>query len=582
MELTMERDEITHGTPQHFEIVEDNPFFAPVATDVLDSLIGQYQAARQRIDELAKIVRGDIYAGIVGYFISGNAGDESLHRSLYVDKLFEVSGAVGALNSAYWSKALALTDVYQCMPQERKNQWNTQLRNPAGVQKRHSTYDRREAVEAGRELPEWESEPLPDFEEGTVRATIEALLLARSQFLAERVDGIFRALSGEHVTNAPEAFGKRMIVAHILNSYGTTDHDRIGYLHDLRKVIAKFMGRDEPGHQGTTDAAVTHARHKRGEWIVIDGGALKLRVYKVGTAHLEVHPDMAWRLNQILAFLHPTAIPAQFRQRPKRKPKDVALLRKPLPFEVLHLIAGMKETLEKNPDDWRRDGYRRVPKTRQFDYGDHDKHTLAEARAVIESIGGIPDSTTKHSTFWRFDYEPADVLAEIVTSGCVPDTSSHQFYPTPENVAAAAVELAEIGPDHVCLEPQAGHGDLAQHMPKERTRCVEIAPLRCSVLKARGFNVEQGDFIEWATGAPQFDRIVCNPPFSEGRWKHHTETAAKLVRPGGRLVAILPASARNGFTLPGMACRWSETFHNEFAGTSVSVAILIADRGEEA
>lgn len=551
-DLIMDRDEITHGTPQAstFDLVDDNPFFAPVSTDLLDSLIGQYQAARANIIKLGELMNGGELGNVAHYFIDGNAGDERLHRSLYVDKLFHVPGAIAALNSAFWSKALSLTDVYECMPQERRNQWNAQLRTPAGKKAHRRDWEIERAKAAGQELSEWEIEPLPDFEEGTVRSTISALLLARSQFLAERVDGIFRALSGE----------------------------RIGYLHDLRVVIAKFMGREEPKHRGTTDAAVTHARHRRGEWTYLDGGALKLRVYKVGTAHLEVHPDMAWRLNQILAHLHPMAIPAQFRQRPKRKPKDVALLRMPLPFPVLELLAGMREGLQKSSrphHDWER-----APRTRQFEHGEHDKHVLAEATRVIELIGGVPE-TKGHYTIWRFDYEPADVLHEIITSGCLPDTASHQFYPTPERIAEAAAVAADIQGGHRVLEPSAGHGDLAAWLPKEQTRCVEISELRCSVLKARGFAVECADFLKWAEHRPAgFDRIVMNPPFSEGRWKAHTEAAAGLVVPGGRLVAILPATARQSFTLPGFACSWSQVYADEFAGTSVSVVILTADRVE--
>ena len=89
----------------------------------------------------------------------------------------------------------------------------------------------------------------------------------------------------------------------------------------------------------------------------------------------------------------------------------------------------------------------------------------------------------------------------------------------------------------------------------------------------------QADFIEWARETAElFDRVVMNPPYSEGRWRAHTEAAASLVRAGGRLVAVLPASARNSFELAGFACVWSRVFDNEFAGTSVSVAILSASK----
>lgn len=89
-----------------------------------------------------------------------------------------------------------------------------------------------------------------------------------------------------------------------------------------------------------------------GEWHVVDGGALRIRVYKKGTAHLEVHPDMAWRLNHALAHLYPLAIPAQHRQRPARRAKDFPLMQRLLPFEVLDLIVRsltLEQALEKGP-----------------------------------------------------------------------------------------------------------------------------------------------------------------------------------------------------------------------------------------
>jgi len=113
-------------------------------------------------------------------------------------------------------------------------------------------------------------------------------------------------------------------------------------------------------------------------------------------------------------------------------------------------------------------------------------------------------------------------------------------------------------------------------MPKTVTTCVEISPLHCKVLEAKGLNVVKADFLKWSS-AYQFDRIVMNPPFASGRWQLHIEHAVSLLRKGGRLVAILPASAKNKDVLPGLKKTWSRVFENEFAGTSVDVVILLAE-----
>lgn len=544
-------------------------FFAPATTDMVDALVGQYKQARERIKQVAAFADGEVCQGVLGYFLEGNKSDE--HGGVSgraTARLFQEDGAVSALNAAYWSKALALTDVYDAMPQDRRNLWNEQIRNPGGVKKH-------------RDSKEWETPPLPDFEEETVRATLQGLLASRAKFLAERVDGIFRALSGEHVTNSPAAFGKRMIIGYLVTSYGTSNHDRVGYINDLRCVIAKFMGRDEPRWNSTSNVVDRARRECRGQWVNLDGGSLRLRAYKCGTAHLEVHPDMAWRLNCVLAQLYPMAIPSEFRQKPKKKPKDFVMMGRPLPFAVVAVLEGMEPEYSfvenTGPNAWR-DKYRKVdiPNAMQFKYGAAENTPArAEAERVLAYIGGVKTKNDRGGDYFAFDYNPREVIAEIICTGCLPDQKTHQFYPTPAAVAEAAIELAQIGPQHACLEPSAGTGGLADLMPKERTLCVEISSLHCKVLAAKGHNVSRADFLTMPSET-KFDRIVMNPPFSEGRWQAHLEHASTILATGGRLVAILPASAKGKDVLPGFSCEWSKVFANEFAGTSVDVVILVA------
>lgn len=548
-------------------------FFAPATTDMVDTLVGQYQQARQRISEVAEFANGELCRSVISYFLDGNATEDRGRISMRssAEQLFQEDGAVAQLNAAYWQKALGLTDVYNAMPQKRRDEWNAMIRSPKGV-KKHRGVD-----------GEWETPPLPEFEEDTVRATLQGLLSSRAKFLAERVDGIFRALSGEHVTNSPAAFGKRMIIGYLISSYGTTNHDRVGYINDLRCVIAKFMGRDEPRWNSTSTVVERARSERRGEWVTLDGGALRLRAYLKGTAHLEVHPDMAWRLNSILAHMHPMAIPAEFRQKPKKQPKDFVMMGRPLPFAVIEALESLETAYNfvenTGPMAWR-DKFRRVEikDGLQPRNGWGKSVATQEAERVLAYIGGVKTKNDRGGDYFAFDYNPREVIAEIICTGCLPDQKAHQYYPTPAAVADAAIELAQIGPDDVCLEPSAGTGGLADLMPKDRTYCVEISALHCKVLEAKGHDATQADFMHWnASGALKFSRIVMNPPFSEGRWQAHLEHAATMLAAGGRLVAILPASAKGKDVLPGLACEWSKVFENEFAGTSIDVVILVAE-----
>jgi len=529
------------------ELVSDEPFFAPAPSDLVDGLVGEYKVRRAQCQQLAELVRGQL-GNVVHYFIEGNAGDERFHRSIYVDRLFQEEGAVAALNAAYWSKALALTDVYDSMPQARRDEWNKAIRE-------HQT---------------------PEFTEEAVRPTILQLLASRDQFLAERVDGIFRGLSGEHVTNAPEAFGKRMILARALNEYHHVEHRTCGLINDLRCVVAKFMGRDAPKYQASS-RLVEAVKGRWGEWVSIDGGAMRIRLYKKGTAHLEVHPDMAWRLNCTLASLYPLAIPAESRSRP-RKTKQVQVISRPLPFSVLEILGDLEPATRRTKPDWP-ERYEKVPNAYRLRYGERNAQAMREAEEIIQAIGG---SKTPQG-WYQFDYPAGQVIEEIIVNGCVPDTASHQFYPTPGKLGAIAADLAGIEAHHSVLEPEAGHGDLAEHLPKDRTTCVEISPLRCDILKARGFSTVQADFLAWSreqlAAGVRFDRVVMNPPFADGRAVIHLEHASDLVASGGRMVAILPASLRGQDLLAGFDSTWSRPYNDEFPGTSACVVILTATRG---
>jgi len=530
-------------------------FFAPVSADLVDNLIGRYTLMRSTLTHISEVIREGVNAQAVAHFIKGNSNGQRGYI-MPVEKIFELPGAVASLNAEYWASALALTDVYEYMPNERRNEWNNQIREMNA----------------------------PDFEEATVRATLGELLFSRQKFFSERVDGIFRSLSGEHVTNRPEGFGKRMIIARVFNEWNTLDHERSGYIDDLRKVIARFMGRSAESYR-TTDKALNIARSRSGEWVTLDGGALRVKVFLKGTVHLEIHPQMAWRLNDILAFLHPFAIPAEHRRKPRKKSKEVELVSNLLPFAVLARLSDM-ETMKHQPFRYERWDELREPVTtnpynRRFKSTyDADPVVPAAAENVLISLGGVRMNVNA-LVWYEFDYDPTSAIEDIMLSGSVPDVKTHQYYPTQEKLATQLADDVAIREGEKCLEPSAGMGGLASVMPKAQTTCVEISPLHCRVLESKGFEVINADFLTWSEQtAERFDVVMMNPPFSEGRAEAHVKAAAELVNPGGRLGAILPCGSDRKALLPGWSCQWSAPHHGEFAGVGVSVVRLIAYRPE--
>lgn len=552
-------------TPEAEFIDDSAEFFAPAATDMVDGLISQYRVMRGKVERVAESMNGPDLEGALTYFAEYAASQDQRLSASSVTGMFNGDGAIAFLNAAFWSKALQLTDVLDLMPQKRRDEWNEQIRNPLGVKRDKYARD-------------YITPPIPEFNDENVRNTMAALLAQRAKFFAERVDGIFQSLSRTHVTNAPEGFGRRMILANVVDGYGYVNHNMAGVINDLRCVIARFMGREEPKYDATAPV-IRYARSRRGEWVPIDGGAMRIRCYLVGTAHLEVHPDMSWRLNAILAQIHPLAIPSQFRERPKKRAKDFKLIGRPLPFAVIGRLAKLTYAQDLADDRGRMsDRWVRVPGCYDLNGMRDAGHVHGEVCQVLQGLGGTP--VDQHRMRWAFDYNPLDVIEEIVASGCLPDEKSHQFYPTPRSLAERVVEMANIGPEHSVLEPSAGQGGLADLLQSELTTCVEVSALNAKVLEAKGHEVAIGDFIAWSQSTRgRFDRIVMNPPFDQGRWRAHLEHAADLLRPDGRLVAILPSGARNSGVLPdGFDLQWTGPLSNQFPGVSIDVVILVADR----
>jgi len=109
------------------ELVEDvSEFFAPMSADLVDGLIGQYNAARSNNEALAEAVRDGQNASALHYFVEGNVREQRHSMPTTVEALFRVDGAIAQLNADFWSRALRMTDVMDYMPQKRREEWHEQ------------------------------------------------------------------------------------------------------------------------------------------------------------------------------------------------------------------------------------------------------------------------------------------------------------------------------------------------------------------------------------------------------------------------------------------------------------------------
>ena len=129
-----------------------------------------------------------------------------------------------------------------------------------------------------------------------------------------------------------------------------------------------------------------------------------------------------------------------------------------------------------------------------------------------------------------------------------------QQFSTPVDIAAVAVLLANVQPDDVILEPSAGNGLLVAQLGAHQTLHLnELDPAR----RGRLAHVFPDAIVTGHDGATlnsslsDIERptlIIMNPPFSRSLGRgaddyaavRHLQAALRRLRPGGRLVAIMP------------------------------------------
>lgn len=159
----------------------------------------------------------------------------------------------------------------------------------------------------------------------------------------------------------------------------------------------------------------------------------------MGTAHLDVHPEMAYRLNSILAYLHPAAIPESFRKRPKRARggsfKHRPLFDRPFSNAVGALLAQI-EPFKKmvKSESFRRD-YDYIPVRNAvslpFSCHEQSKYLRAEVGTIMQALGGVltPCAEQPRITYWQFDFDALDLIHQTAALGVIPDQAARNSSP---------------------------------------------------------------------------------------------------------------------------------------------------------
>ncbi|CAH0357183.1 strawberry notch family protein [Sphingobium sp. CECT 9361] len=157
--------------------------------------------------------------------------------------------------------------------------------------------------------------------------------------------------------------------------------------------------------------------------------------------------------------------------------------------------------------------------------------TLTDVAAASELLGRLPTQTVRSE-----------------------EQIEWQQFSTPVDIAAVAVLLANVQPDDVILEPSAGNGLLvAQCGAHQALHLNELDPTRRGRLSAvfprATITGHDGATIgSTLSSAERPTLILMNPPFSRSLGRgaddyaavRHLQAALRRLRPGGRLVAIMP------------------------------------------
>lgn len=188
-------------------------------------------------------------------------------------------------------------------------------------------------------------------------------------------------------------------------------------------------------------------------------------------------------------------------------------------------------------------------------------------RALAEYYGDVlPDCPDD-------DARPAKQRASTAVS------KDLQYYPTPLAVVERIVsEMSYHIKGARILEPSCGCGrfmDALRAAGADVIGC-EVDPVRAAMCEAKGHRVMRMNFLETVPSV-DFDQVVMNPPFYGRHYAKHVRHALRFLKPGGRLTAILPASARYDHgELDDLAPHWDDLPVGSFSESGTNINTTVA------
>ena len=173
--------------------------------------------------------------------------------------------------------------------------------------------------------------------------------------------------------------------------------------------------------------------------------------------------------------------------------------------------------------------------------GQLDRKLYERTNKVLEAAGGKWDRRAKAHVFAD---DAATRMEQILLTGdIVIPKDEFNYFPTPPDVVDRLMELADVRPGMLVLEPSAGQGAIANacRTAGGEVTCIELMPANAQALRDQRHSVSERDFLTMQP-SPLMDRVVMNPPFARQADIKHVLHAMRFLRDGGRLVSVMSAS----------------------------------------
>lgn len=536
-----------------------------IERNVIKSLVSSY------LEEKEKIERSLIEFSKIDPLVFSLAFEEHYIESSFqrsssnIYELMKTEYLNKKLSQKYWSKAFEISKVRTVMPSERILEWNEQIKKG----------------------------DFPEFNMENVFSTIFEFFSGRRKYMAEKVEGILKSLSPNHKTNMSDQITEKFIFENMVfpKDY-KVNRDKSEKINDLRSLIRQLQGVDEYQIISSDSMIMDFYHNHSGEWNYVDGNAFRIKVYKKGTAHIELHPELVEEMSILLSELYPMQISNKEEFKKRRKEfKDYELLKDIISVEVCNLIISNLKTYI-NPfikyDFYRRENNypQKLKEINEiiskndlnFEFENVSYKNIPKELINIMKLIGVEEQRYEHLLWFSADYDAINILRKIAYQGWIEDYKSYQFYPTKKELAEKLIDYAsfETGKEKV-LEPSSGQGGLCKFIPvdKENIDCVEISKINQEILKLKGYKVIDEDFLKFSVKTKKrYDRIIMNPPFSKGRAETHVKQAFSLLNEGGNVTAIVPASMKDKVIIQNATHTYSEVFNDNFDNTKVAVVIV--------